>query len=78
MYLQRKAAPAGPAPQRGKSGAPRPPGARGREDPLATRGFDGVTGAISYPEGRRVPQKSVSILTLRDGHFAFVQEAHPD
>lgn len=43
-----------------------------------TNGFVGVTGKISYKAGSRVPNKSVTILTVKDGKFAFVKEVLPD
>lgn len=52
--------------------------AKVRKALAATRGFQAVTGTISYAEGKRVPDKSVSILTVRDGRFAFVREMHPE
>ncbi len=49
-----------------------------RDALLQTRGFEAVTGTISYKNNRRVPEKSVSILTIRDGRFAFIREMHPE
>jgi len=43
----------------------------------ATQGFAGVTGTINYPEGVRVPQKSVTIIKVVDGVFKFVKEVMP-
>lgn len=42
-----------------------------------TQGFEAVTGTISYEPGKRVPKKSVSILKVEDGKFAFVEEITP-
>jgi branched-chain amino acid transport system substrate-binding protein len=42
-----------------------------------TSGFKAVTGTITYEEGKRVPKKSVSILKVADGKFAFVKEVTP-
>ncbi len=53
-------------------------GARVRDALQRTRGFDGLTGRIFYITSRRVPDKSVSILTVRDGRFAFVKEVRPE
>jgi len=57
----------------------------GKADPKAIRdalastsGFEGVTGKISYKSGSRVPTKSVTILTVKDGKFAFVKEVLPE
>lgn len=54
------------------------------EDPTAirdaiaeTQGFEAVTGTISYEPGNRVPKKSVSVLKVEDGKFAFVEEVTP-
>lgn len=47
-------------------------------DALAkTTDFKGVTGTIAYKDGQRVPTKSVTILTVKDGKFAFVKEVMP-
>jgi len=51
--------------------------ARIRDALAATTNFVGVTGAIAYPEGRRVPQKPVDILAFEDGRFRFVTEMKP-
>lgn len=48
-----------------------------RDALAATNGFAGVTGNVSYKEGSRVPNKSVTILTVKDGKFAFVKEVLP-
>jgi len=55
----------------------------GSADPTAIRdalaettGFEAVTGTISYTNGR-CPEKSVSILKIEDGKFAFVEEVTP-
>ncbi len=42
----------------------------------ATRGFEAVTGTISYENGR-CPVKSVSILKVEDGVFTFIKEVTP-
>ncbi|MEA1959709.1 MAG: ABC transporter substrate-binding protein [Bacillota bacterium] len=49
-----------------------------RDALLVTEGFDGVTGKISYTDGNRVPNKSVTILTVEDGTFKFVKEVLPE
>lgn len=47
-------------------------------DALAnTKDFHGVTGTISYPKGKRVPQKSVTIIKVVNGKFIFVKEVIP-
>lgn len=43
-----------------------------------TNGFEGVTGKISYKAGSRVPNKSVTVLTVKDGKFNFVKEVLPE
>jgi branched-chain amino acid transport system substrate-binding protein len=42
-----------------------------------TSGFEAVTGKISYAGGSRVPQKSVTVLTVKNGQFEFVKEVLP-
>lgn len=42
-----------------------------------TSGFEAVTGTITYEDGKRVPKKSVSILKVVDGKFAFMKEVTP-
>lgn len=47
-------------------------------DALAqTSNFKAVTGTITYEEGKRVPKKSISILKVVDGKFAFIKEVTP-
>lgn len=47
-------------------------------DALAnTHGFQGVTGTINYPPGKRVPQKSVTIIKVEKGKFIFVKQVMP-
>ncbi len=47
-------------------------------DALAkTTNFKAVTGTITYQPGKRVPQKSVSVLKVTDGQFKFVKEVTP-
>jgi branched-chain amino acid transport system substrate-binding protein len=43
-----------------------------------TDGLEGVTGKVSYKNGSRVPTKSVTILTVKDGKFDFVKEVLPE
>ena len=42
-----------------------------------TKDFATVTGTITYEEGKRVPTKSVSILKVEQGKFAFIKEVTP-
>ncbi|SDL48558.1 branched-chain amino acid transport system substrate-binding protein [Maridesulfovibrio ferrireducens] len=44
----------------------------------ATVGFKGVTGDISYPEGVRVPNKTVDIVRFSNGTFSFVEQVSPN
>ncbi|OEU66675.1 MAG: ABC transporter substrate-binding protein [Desulfovibrio sp. S3730MH75] len=44
----------------------------------STAGFKGVTGEISYPEGIRVPNKSVDIVKYTNGTFSFVEQVSPN
>lgn len=47
-------------------------------DALAqTSGFEAVTGTISFKADSRVPEKSVSILKVENGQFAFIKEELP-
>lgn len=48
-------------------------------DALAkTSGFKGVTGEFFYPEGIRVPMKSVDIVRYQNGIFSFVEQVSPN
>lgn len=56
----------------------------GSADPAAisnalanTQGFDAVTGTITYPEGQRKPDKSVTIIQVQDGVYSFAAEVAP-
>jgi branched-chain amino acid transport system substrate-binding protein len=47
-------------------------------DALAqTRGFEGVTGAIGYSGGSRVPKKGVTIIEVEKGKLGFAGEVTP-
>ncbi len=48
-----------------------------RDALAATRGFEGVTGAIAYEKGSRVPKKSVTIIRVAGGRLAFAAEVTP-
>lgn len=48
-----------------------------REALAATRGFEGVTGTITYEKGSRVPKKSVTIIRVARGQLAFAAEVTP-
>jgi branched-chain amino acid transport system substrate-binding protein len=51
---------------------------RAIRDALAeTRNFQGVTGAITYEGGKRVPEKSVTIIQVQDAAYSFVKEVVP-
>jgi branched-chain amino acid transport system substrate-binding protein len=43
----------------------------------ATRGFEMVTGTISYAPGRRTPRKPVTVIRVRDGRPAFYRAVLP-
>jgi branched-chain amino acid transport system substrate-binding protein len=43
----------------------------------ATKDLAGVTGAISYPAGNRIPQKGVTVILIKDGKFTLAQELVP-
>lgn len=49
-----------------------------REALTATSDFKGVTGEFSYPEGMRVPRKSVDIVKYSNGTFSFVEQISPN
>lgn len=48
-----------------------------RDALVQTKDFKAVTGSISYLDGKRVPQKSVSILKVQEGKFTFIKEVTP-
>jgi branched-chain amino acid transport system substrate-binding protein len=48
-----------------------------RDALAATQGFKGVTGVISYEPGKRVPNKSVTIIKVQDGVYSFFKEVAP-
>ncbi len=43
----------------------------------ATKDLPGVTGAISFPAGSRIPQKGVAVILIKDGKFTLAQELVP-
>jgi branched-chain amino acid transport system substrate-binding protein len=43
----------------------------------ATKDLPGVTGAITYQEGSRIPQKGVTVILVKDGTFTLAQEVVP-
>jgi branched-chain amino acid transport system substrate-binding protein len=48
-------------------------------DALATtQGYKGITGSISYADGSRVPQKTVSIIGVRDDRLFLAAEVTPN
>lgn len=49
-----------------------------RETLSKTAGFKGVTGDFYYPEGIRVPMKSVDIVRYQNGTFSFVEQISPN
>jgi len=57
----------------------------GKDDPAAirdalaeTKGFEGVTGSISYPPDDGVPQKTVAIIQVIDGEFTPLEQVVPE
>jgi branched-chain amino acid transport system substrate-binding protein len=48
-----------------------------REALAATTGFEGVTGTISYPRGSRIPIKSVSIISVKQGRQVLAASVRP-
>jgi len=49
-----------------------------RDALAATQGYEGVTGTISYPEGKRSPVKTVTIVQVQDGVYSYAGEALPE
>jgi branched-chain amino acid transport system substrate-binding protein len=43
-----------------------------------TKGFQGITGTITYPPGKRVPQKSVTIIGVKNGQYTLAAEVTPE
>jgi branched-chain amino acid transport system substrate-binding protein len=58
-----------------RAGAPDP--AKIRDALAATSGLDGVTGTITYRPGVSVPDKSVSVIGVKDGKLMLASEAAP-
>jgi branched-chain amino acid transport system substrate-binding protein len=48
-----------------------------RDALAATKGFNAITGQITYMEGQRKPDKTVSIIKVQDGKYSFVKEIKP-
>ena len=47
-------------------------------DALAvTKGFDGVTGSVSYQPGQRIPQKTVTIVAIKNGKYTLGAQVVP-
>ena len=49
-----------------------------REALQETKGLAGVTGAITYLKGSRIPQKSVAMIMVKDGKFTLAAEVIPE
>ena len=49
-----------------------------RDALAATQGYEGVTGTITYPEGKRSPVKTVTIMQVQDGVYSYAGEATPE
>jgi branched-chain amino acid transport system substrate-binding protein len=49
-----------------------------RDALAATTGFQGVTGTITYQPGQRIPQKSVTIIAIKDGKYTLAAEVVPE
>ncbi len=43
----------------------------------STKDLPGVTGAITYQAGSRIPQKGVTVILVKDGKFTLAQEVVP-
>jgi branched-chain amino acid transport system substrate-binding protein len=48
-----------------------------REALAGIRSFDGISGTISYPDGSRIPTKTVTILGVDQGHVTLVDQLAP-
>jgi branched-chain amino acid transport system substrate-binding protein len=48
-----------------------------REALNATKDLPGVTGAITFQPGSRIPQKGVTVILVKDGKFTLAQEVVP-
>src|SRR5262245_17365344 len=59
----------------GRAGADDP--AKIRDALAATQGYKGITGSISYQPGSRVPQKTVSLIGVKDEKLYLAQEVTP-
>ena len=40
-----------------------------RDSLAATKGFVGVTGSVTYQPGQRIPQKTVTIVAIKNGQY---------
>ncbi len=49
-----------------------------RDALAATQGYKGITGSISYAPGSRVPQKTVSIIGVKDDKLYLAAEVTPN
>ncbi len=49
-----------------------------REALNATKDLPGVTGAITFQPGSRIPQKGVTVILVKDGKFTLAQEVVPE
>jgi branched-chain amino acid transport system substrate-binding protein len=43
----------------------------------ATKGFDGVTGSVTYQPGQRIPQKTVTIVAIKNGKYTLGAQVVP-
>jgi len=59
----------------GRAGADDP--AKIRDALAATQGYKGITGSITYQPGSRVPQKTVSLIGVKDEKLYLAQEVTP-
>ena len=49
-----------------------------RDALAATQGYKGITGSISYAPGSRVPQKTVSIIGVKNDRLNLASEVTPN
>ncbi|MCC6315636.1 MAG: ABC transporter substrate-binding protein [Thermomicrobiales bacterium] len=49
-----------------------------RDALAATHDFAGVTGAVSYEEGSRIPTKGVALVEIVDGQYTFLRNVTPE
>jgi len=49
-----------------------------RDALAATKGLEGVTGAVTYQPGQRIPQKTVTIVAIKNGQYTLGAQVVPE